>query len=469
MPRPACVSFRNFRVELRSMVQRLLILEADGGSAQVADHLPGERRFTCERARWPWTNDRSLEQFDLVVAVAGAEAAPALDLFRWLRAQKVVRPALAVLPDTGSPRVLSAAAETADDFVFWPLRRGELGERLRRMLPRNHEVVDSVRRRLSEELSLGQLVGRHPDFLKVLGRIPLVASSDAPALLLGETGTGKELCARAIHHLSGRRGFPFIPVECGALPDHLAENELFGHARGAYTDAHGDQKGLVGMAQGGTLFLDEIDALSLATQAKLLRFLQEGTYRPLGSERFLQAGVRIVAASNRDLRSLVREKELRADLYFRLSVLELKLPPLRERREDIAILARHFLESAARTAGDRPKSLSSGALRALEAYDWPGNVRELANVIARVVVFSSGHEILSSHLPLHGSQGGAEGPSGTFRDARRQAVETFERFYVTNMLSRHGGNITHAARESGKERRAFGRLVKKYGLHRDLL
>jgi two-component system, NtrC family, response regulator GlrR len=451
------------------MVQRLLILEADGGCAQLAEHLPRERRFTCERAPWPWTHDPSLEQFDLVVAVAGAEAAPALDLFRWLRAQKVVRPALAVLPDAGSPEVLSTAAETADDFVFWPLRRGELGERLRRMLPGNHEVVDSVQRRLSEELSLGQLVGRHRDFLKVLGRIPPVASSDLPVLLLGETGTGKELCARAIHHLSRRRSFPFIPVECGTLPDHLAENELFGHARGAYTDAHADQKGLVGMAQGGTLFLDEIDALPLATQAKLLRFLQEGTYRPLGSERFLQAGIRIVAASNRDLRSMVREKQLRADLYFRLSVLELRLPALRERREDIVILARHFLESAARTAGDRPKSLSPGAQRALEAYDWPGNVRELANVIARAVVFSSGREILSSHLLLHGSLEGAEGPAGTFREARRQAVETFERFYVTNMLSRHGGNITHAARESGKERRAFGRLVKKYGLHRDLL
>lgn len=269
------------------MTPRLLILEADDGHAQLADHLPSERRFTCEHARWPWPHFPSLEQSDLVVAVAGAEAAPALDLLRWLRAQKVVRPMLAVLPDAGSSEVLTAAAETADDFIFWPLRPGELAERLRRMLRSRDDLVDSVRQRLTDELSLGQLVGTHPDFLKVLETIPLMASSDAPVLLLGETGTGKELCALAIHHLSRRRSFPFIPVECGALPDHLAENELFGHARGAYTDAHADQKGLVGMAQGGTLFLDEIDALSLVTQAKLLRFLQEGTYRPLGSERFL--------------------------------------------------------------------------------------------------------------------------------------------------------------------------------------
>lgn len=446
------------------MAGHLLIIEADDGRAQLADHLPDERRFTCEHARWPSPHYPPLEQSDVVVVVAGGEATPALDLFRWLRAEKAVRPTLAVLPDAASPEVLSAAAETADDFIFFPLRQGELGERLRRMLRGQDELLDSVRQRLTEELSLGQLVGRHPRFLNVLGTIPLMASSNVPVVLLGETGTGKEVCARAIHHLSSRRSFPFIPVECGALPDHLVENELFGHARGAYTDAHTDQKGLVGIARGGTLFLDEIDALSLPTQAKLLRFLQEGTYRPLGSERFLQASVRIVAASNRDLKGLVREKQLRADLYFRLSVLELRLPALRERREDIAILARHFLESAARNAGDRAKSLSPGALRVLEAYDWPGNVRELANVITRAVIFTPGPEILSSHLSLRDSQHGAERPAETFREARRKAVETFERLYIVDMLRRCGGNITQAARASSKERRAFGRLVKKYGV-----
>lgn len=446
------------------MSQRLLIIEADEGRAQLSSHLPKEQRWTCEHAHCPSPQRPSPERSDLLVAVAGLEAAPALGLFQWLRVQKVVRPILAVLPDSGSPDVLSSASETADDFIFWPLRPGELGERLRRMTRGREDGIESVRERLTDEMSLRQLVGCHPDFLRVLQSIALVASSDAPVLLLGETGTGKELCARAIHHLSRRRSFPFIPVECGALPDHLAENELFGHARGAYTDAHSDQKGLVGMAQGGTLFLDEIDALSLSTQAKLLRFLQEGTYRPLGSERFFQASVRVVAASNRDLKALMQQKELRADLYFRLSGLDMRLPPLRERRGDIAILARHFVDSA--SAGGRPKTLSPRALRALENYDWPGNVRELANVIIRAVLFSPGREILPLHLPPPQPPEGASQRLVTFRQARRQAIEAFERSYVADILGRHGGNITRAARDCRKDRRAFGRLVKKYDIRR---
>ena len=227
--------------------------------------------------------------------------------------------------------------------------------------------MESVYLRLRQEMGMAQLMGQDPAFVATLEAIPLLAASLAPVLLSGETGTGKELCARAIHHLSRREGFPSIPVECGALPDHLAENEIFGHVRGTFTDAHADQKGLAAMAEGGTLVLDEIDSLSLAAQAKLLRFLEDGACHALRADSFTRANVRVIAATNRDLESCVREKQFRSDLYFRLNVLQLRLPPLRDRRGDISVLARHFLASCSAATGVRPKSFSPATGRATSA------------------------------------------------------------------------------------------------------
>jgi len=229
--------------------------------------------------------------------------------------------------------------------------------------------------------------------------------------------------------------------------------------RGAFTDAHAEQRGLVSVAEGGTLFLDEVDSLPVAAQAKLLRFLQERQFKALGSERGAQADVRIVAASNRDLAQRIAEKQFRQDLYFRLDVLRLEVPPLRERPRDIALLARHFL-SQYQAAGAR-KSFSPEALERLTSYPWPGNVRELLNVIQRAIVFSQGSCIDAADIAL--SRGTPLPPRQDFRTAREETVESFERAYVQELLLRHRGNITHAAREAGKERRAFGRLVKKHG------
>src|ERR1051325_5765417 len=229
-------------------------------------------------------------------------------------------------------------------------------------------------------------VGRAPGFVRTMARIPAVARSGSPVLITGETGTGKELCARAIHHLGRRRDFPFIPVDCGAVPDHLFENELFGHTRGAFTDAHGDQKGLVAMADRGTLFLDEVDALPLTAQAKLLRFLQERTFKPLGADRFQRADVNVLAATNRCLESLVREKRFRADLYFRLNVLTMHMEPLRQRREDIGLLSQHFADAICAEQALPRVVVTPAAIRRLMYYDWPGNVRELHNVVQRAVV-----------------------------------------------------------------------------------
>jgi DNA-binding NtrC family response regulator len=251
-------------------------------------------------------------------------------------------------------------------------------------------------------------------------------------------------------------------VDCGAIPEHLFENELFGHARGAFTDAQSDQKGLAAMANGGTLFLDEIDALSLAAQVKLLRFLQERTYRPLGAERFTKADVNVIAATNCDLEECVQEKRFRSDLYFRLNVLRLSLPPLVKRRSDIQLLARHFLQIESRSC--RPKSFTPAALRKLELYSWPGNVRELLNVVQRATVLSEGLHILPMHISFSNSHAEVEPSPESFQSARNKTIETFEKHYVEELLEKHNGNVTHAALEAGKERRAFGKLKKKYRL-----
>jgi len=317
----------------------------------------------------------------------------------------------------------------------------------------------------NSEPGLAQLVGTDENFLREIAKIPLAARSDAEVLITGETGTGKELCARAIHQLSRRRSFPFVCVDCGALPDSLLDNEMFGHQRGAFTDAHRAQMGLVAISEGGTLFLDEIDSLSLCAQAKLLRFLEDQTYKPLGAEKFVRANVRIVTASNRNLDCAVKKKVFRRDLFFRINVLRIHMIPLRERSGDIAALAQHFLTLSCAEMGSARKVLASSTLHLLECLDWPGNVRELYNVIRCAVVFSEGSQILPGHIASAGGpQPGAIPPSLCFREARTEALIAFEQRYAKAMLRKHDGNITRAAREAGKDRRAFGRLVKRHNI-----
>jgi DNA-binding NtrC family response regulator len=443
--------------------------------------LPAEAGFAQHCLDWDRDRGASLPESvrragaQLVIVLAGDDRERALSMLRGVRGWSGPAPVLAVLPAGADDDVFEAASQAADDFICSPVRKDELQKRVLRLIGPGSLDCAVIGEQLERELSFSQLVGRDPVFVRAVRQIPLLAASDAPVLLLGETGTGKELCARAIHHLSPRRRLPFIPVDCGALPEHLAENELFGHTRGAFTGAHAEQKGLAGMAEGGTLFLDEIDALSLAVQAKLLRFLEERTYRSLGADRFTQANVRVLAATNRDLEALVRERQFRSDLYFRLNVLELRLPPLRERRVDIPLLARHFLDSLPRASAADGRSFSAAALRALQQYAWPGNVRELFNAVRRAAVLSGGGQILPAHISIPGltvgcagdlAAEGAPGPNGvTFCDGRAQAIALFEKCYAEDLLRKHQGNITRAAIEARKDRRAFGRLVKKYGLN----
>jgi DNA-binding NtrC family response regulator len=322
-------------------------------------------------------------------------------------------------------------------------------------------------------VTISNLVGHSPAFLETVRLIQRIAETDAPVLIEGETGTGKEVAARAIHYCGARCDRPFVPVNCGAIPESLVENELFGHVRGAYTDAREPQQGLVALANGGTLFLDEVDALSAKGQVTLLRFLQDLNYRPLGSRREERADVRIIAATNANLLESVEARDFRADLYYRLQILNLRLPPLRERLGDPQLLAQHFLRSACQRYRRGERALDPASLPALDTYPWPGNVRELETLIQREVLLTDS-PVIHIH-PLEGQGGKAAGgidPAAKLTDARFQvakarAIAQFERAYITELLARTRGNISQAARVSGKERSRLGKLVKKYGLERD--
>ena len=384
--------------------------------------------------------------------------------FRWLRGHAVSYGTLAVFPAQADLETLKINLNVVDDFVLWPVSEDELCYRIGRIL-RNRETNRAVREQLNTEFGMANLVGQDRAFVEVVRRIPTIARSDAPVLITGETGTGKEVCAQAIHHFGSRHDFPLIPVDCTGLPQQLFENELFGHAQGAFTDARQNQKGLAAMAEGGTLFLDEADALDPCAQAKLLRFLQDGMYKPLGADRFKCSNVRVIAATNRNIEALLSSGEFRRDLYYRLNVLRLDLPPLRERRGDIPLLAQHFLNALCPPSGPANKTFSFAALQKLMCYDWPGNVRELSNVVQRAFIFAEGSQILPCHLPIPVSDV-PDQLTGRFSDARARTIEAFERHYVHAMIRKHNGNVTHAAREAGKERRSFGRMLKKYGLSR---
>ncbi|HET7871465.1 MAG TPA: sigma-54 dependent transcriptional regulator [Terriglobales bacterium] len=408
-----------------------------------------------------------INQFAGTVGLALSSSPDAIAFLQQLRAsvpENMIM--LAVLPEAAGTETLETAAGLADDFALWPMQRNELVLRMRWLLARRGPTAGAVSERLIDELGLAQLVGNHPLFRDVLKKMPTLARSGEPVLILGETGTGKELSARALHHLSPRRDFPFIAVDCAALPDHLVENELFGHARGAFTDAHRDQRGLIAMADRGTLFLDEVDALPAPVQAKLLRFLQERTYKPLGSDKFRHADINVLAASNHDLENMVTLKQFRADLFYRLSAFRMVLPALRDRRSDIALLSRYFLEQVA-YRHERPlKKFSVEAMARLEAYSWPGNVRELSNIVRQAEAFAHGPEIRAEELEIPGQPLPAEATPSSFKAARAHAVELFEKSFITDLLRKHSGNVTRAAIDARKDRRTFGRLMKKYSIGR---
>jgi two-component system response regulator GlrR len=306
------------------------------------------------------------------------------------------------------------------------------------------------------------MIGQSQAFRLVETLINKVAAFDAPVLIEGATGTGKELAARAIHYRSARRDRPFVPVNCGALPDQLIENELFGHRRGAYTDAREDQPGLVELARTGTLFLDEIDTLSAKGQVTLLRFLQDQQFRPLGGKREQQADVRIIAASNRNLERQVESGEFRVDLLYRLKLLYLCLPPLRERLGDIPLLADHFVRVGSARFHKPAIPFDAATLAWFERYHWPGNIRELENLVLREFLLADGPYLSIAAPPTLVAQQEPGCSTLNYRFAKHQAIADFEMRFLTRLIAQAKGNVSVASRIAGTERRHLGKLLKKY-------
>ena len=380
---------------------------------------------------------------------------------------------LALLDIGSSPWDRSCAANWLD-FALWPCSPAELSARLDRLGAAEEETPPaSIPGPVNQTLLELNLVGDSAPFRAAVEQLSRVAASDVTVLLLGETGTGKELAARAIHYLSARNGAPFIPVNCGALPDDLLESELFGHVRGAFTDAKTPQAGLVELAEGGTLFLDEVDTLSPKAQVALLRFLQNHEYRPVGSARINRADVRVVAATNKCLLERTRNAGYREDLFYRLSLMPIHMPPLRLREGDIPMLTEHFLERYRHQYRQPGKHFHGSAMAWLQQQRWPGNIRELENLIHRAFLLVTDDTIragdlfrcmgLSAAAPAEESTGAAE--TG-FSEEKERAIADFERGYVENLLAQTRGNVSEAARIAGKERRALGKLIKKHGIRR---
>jgi DNA-binding NtrC family response regulator len=334
------------------------------------------------------------------------------------------------------------------------------------------------------EHELLNLVGASRPFVGVLDLIHKMARCDATVLIQGETGTGKELAARGIHYLGPRRDQPFVPVNCGAIPDTLVESEFFGHVRGAFTDARDARCGLIASAEAGTLFLDEVETLSPRGQVALLRFLQDRMYRPVGGRQPVRGNVRVIAASNAPIATLVASGTFRSDLMYRLAIMSMRMPPLRERHGDAVLLARHFISGFARQYGVAEKLLDEASLDALERYDWPGNVRELENLVHREFLLAEDETVALATALATGQMQSPEGlcsqvpPSAPvppaahyyeldYRRARAAMLAEFEKAYVCHALARSGGNVSQAARRAGKERRALGKLIKKHGIDRD--
>ena len=356
-------------------------------------------------------------------------------------------------------------------FCSWPCELAELEIRIRRIFSKQNKTSLLHSKSTASANPLEILIGKSPEFIESIKQIHRVAPYDAPVLISGETGTGKEIVARAIHYQSPRRDGPFIPINCGALPENLIENELFGHERGAYTDASKSREGLISQASGGTLFLDEIDALQINKgQTVLLRVLEDQEYRPLGSSTTKTADIRVVAATNKRLDKLVDKNEFRADLFYRLNILRIKLPPLRERGRDIKLLSEHFIKCFSAQYG-LEKRISTAGLYSLLSHNWPGNVRELQNFLHREYLQqedmvlgcgslskAKGAEVITSLTIPNSVQ------SNSFQAAKAQAIAQFERQYLLKIIQESCGNISEAARLARKERRALGRLLKKHNI-----
>jgi DNA-binding NtrC family response regulator len=400
---------------------------------------------------------------------------PRIDGIAILKRAVELDPDVVVIMITGHGTVQSAVEAMragAFDYLLKPLPSNDTlrlavrrGADRRRLLEENRRLREPLAARVGFET----LLGKSAAMLAVLDLVQKAARSESNILIQGESGTGKELIARAIHANSARAAEVFVPLDCAALQDTLLESELFGHERGAFTGADRVKPGMVEVAHRGTLFLDEIGELPLALQAKLLRALQERQIRRVGGTKFLDIDIRLVSATNRDAAELVRKGEFREDLFYRINVITIALPPLRDRTGDVPLLAYHFLRRHGRNRERPLDEIDPDAVALLESYPWPGNVRELQNVIERACALADGPTLRARDLPEHVRGRGRPAPAAargdlTFRDARESWIRSFAPEYLTDLMKRHAGNVSQAAKTAGLDRKTLHGLLAKYGV-----
>jgi DNA-binding NtrC family response regulator len=369
-----------------------------------------------------------------------------------------------LLAAAGPDGAALAARAGAQDCVAKPFNAAELAFRVGRALAPSDPRADKRRPRKSDVL-----IGTGPWIKELYDRIAMVAATDVTVAIFGESGTGKELVARTIHNSSLRHDAPFVVVNCAAIPEALLEDELFGHVRGAFTDASRDRDGLLAAAHTGTLFLDEIGELPLALQSKLLRVLQSQEFRRIGDDQDRRVDVRIVTATNRDLEQQVAAGNFRQDLYYRINVFPLHLPALRERPEDIPMLVHHFVGKYRSRLGKAIDTIAPDALAKFSGFDWPGNVRELENKVHQAMVVSPG-PIIEAHdvaIRIQRAQTNRIDVERPFRELKQEMIDAFERTYLTELLRTHHGNLAQAARSAGMDRKNLWALVVRHGLDRD--
>ncbi|HMS83215.1 MAG TPA: sigma-54 dependent transcriptional regulator [Nitrospira sp.] len=399
--------------------------------------------------------------FNLAITDLRLRSENGLDVTEALLRNQPGIPVIILTAHGSIPNAVEAMQRGAFGYLTKPFDDKELKETIDKALShqRMSREIDRLKSLVKELYGLENVVARSSAMQRLFQQIGQVAESDATILLFGETGTGKEVMARVIHANSRRSKGAFVALNCAAIPETLFESELFGHVKGAFTSAHGAKRGLFQMAHGGTLFLDEIGEMPLSMQVKLLRAVQEREIREVGSETSVKVDVRIVAATNKDLGEAVKNGTFRNDLYYRISVVPLFIPPLRERRDDIPLLAQHFLKQSLKRSNKEIKGLTPAALHRLMMHPWPGNVRELENAVEKAVVMSQ-QEVLTPDL-FPAASAAVESPLKPLTEAK----EEFERSYLKNVLDLTGGNISRAAQFAGRYRADFYKMLRKYGLH----
>jgi two-component system response regulator PilR (NtrC family) len=410
------------------------------------------------------------DNFDLVLCDIIMPDGNGLDLLQEMKAHNIRSSVIMMTAYTSTKSAIDAMKRGAYDYISKPFDVEELKVIVQKALEKTELVDENVylRRELEQKYQFSNIIGRSNPMKEIFALIERVARTSSTVLLEGESGTGKELIARAIHYQSPRSSHRFLSVNCGALPENLLESELFGHERGSFTGAVRQKKGLFREAHLGSLFLDEIGEMSLAMQVKLLRALQEKKVRRVGGHQEEPVDTRIIAATNQDLQEKIENNDFREDLYYRINVIPIRLPPLRERREDIPLLVDYFIKKTSKEMGIEPKRISVEAMRVLEGYFWPGNVRELENVIERALALSTSENIALDDIPVQLVQGGAKHPSSVDIPDDGLDLENYldgiRRQVMGQALSRCDGVQTQAAELLGMTFRSFRYYAKKMGL-----